>query len=197
MRLILVRHAETEANVNRINNGQAHSPLTSRGKRQAVLTGHALKDEPIKKIYSSDLERAKDTCASIIASVNAPVEFTPHLRERNLGVFEGLPYGSFKMFTHENGLDVLSYRPEEGESIKESFDRVMSFFIHCKDKHLGETVLWVSHGAVIKRLVMHFLRPHDAGVDYHPPNCSINVLEVDEAGKVKVSCLNKADHLAE
>src|SRR3989338_4638852 len=66
MKLILVRHGETDANRDMICQGHMNSHLTQKGLRQARLVAERLKYFPIDIAYSSDLDRALDTCKEIL-----------------------------------------------------------------------------------------------------------------------------------
>ena len=66
MKLILVRHGETEGNVKQIIQGQTHGKLTKKGIKQAKLLARRLKNEKIDVVFSSDLQRAKNTTKQIL-----------------------------------------------------------------------------------------------------------------------------------
>jgi broad specificity phosphatase PhoE len=200
MKLIILRHAETEANVARINPGNNSTKLTGRGVLQAKQSGSRLAGEGISVIYSSDLGRARDTLLGISEFVSAPVFFAPELRERQLGIFTGKPYGSFKTFVKENNLDLFSYTPAGGESINDSMQRISCFLKQCLSKHDGQTILWISHGSVLKRLLVECLGKgaaacHDSQLELHPGNCEISIIEFDRLGNCKVCLLNCKKHL--
>ena len=65
MRLIMVRHGETEENRDSITQGQTPGHLTKLGKSQAKKLGERLASDNFDIIYCSDLLRCKDTCAEI------------------------------------------------------------------------------------------------------------------------------------
>lgn len=94
---ILVRHGDTEwTEQNKLHGGRLDSPLSAMGRKQAELTGIALKDEGVKAIYSSPQGRATQTAEIIADSLGLdrvhPVE---GLRELNFGVLEGGPVPTF------------------------------------------------------------------------------------------------------
>jgi broad specificity phosphatase PhoE len=196
MKLIIIRHGETVANVKRLNQGTGPGILTRKGVSQAKKTAEYLRTHKIDMIYCSDLKRAKDTVAEIKKKVSAPVRYVKDLRERDLGEFENLPYGSFRRFVEENGLDYLLYKPEKGESIKEALDRIWRFYHSCLSKHRGKTVLWVSHGGMLRRILMKFLKA-DASMykELQPSNCAISIIEIDENNNSRVSLINHTAHL--
>jgi broad specificity phosphatase PhoE len=199
LRLILIRHGETYANVKRINPNvvtNKKGTLTKKGILQAKKTGRHLAKENINIIYSSDLHRAKETAKEINNHIKAPLVYVKDIRERDLGVFGGLPYGSFRNFVRDNNLDLLTYEPKNGESIKNAEKRVIKFFKDCIKKHKGKTVLWISHGSILKRLLMHALKDDkEKYKGLQPANCSISIIEFDKKNNPKVSLINYVDHL--
>ena len=90
MRLIAIRHGETEWNTQDREMGQLDSPLTSRGVRQAHAIAHRLSRVPFGALYSSDLGRAVATAGVIGERCGKQVRIAPGLRERHMGIFQGL-----------------------------------------------------------------------------------------------------------
>ena len=89
-RLYLVRHGETEDNVNQILQGQTPGKLNEQGCRQARELAEKMEGEHIDVFVSSDLRRALQTCEIIAEPHGKPVVTTPLLRERDWGSFTGL-----------------------------------------------------------------------------------------------------------
>lgn len=75
LRLILVRHGETDYNVEKRHQGWLPSRLTANGRSQAFSVGLVLRDEAVDQIYCSDLVRTKETVEEIIKIINAPVKY--------------------------------------------------------------------------------------------------------------------------
>lgn len=90
MRLILVRHGETEANRLGLTLGRADVPLNDRGRWQAQRLAEALRRKPVAAVYSSPLRRALDTARSIAQPHGLTVEVEPGLIEMDIGQTEGL-----------------------------------------------------------------------------------------------------------
>lgn len=81
MRLWLVRHGETEANVAGLYSGHAPTPLTERGIAQAQTLGTLLRNVPVDNVLCSELERARHTTQLILAEREVPVRNMPELNE--------------------------------------------------------------------------------------------------------------------
>ena len=90
MRLILVRHGETEENIKKLIQGQLQGILTDNGKKQAGELAERLKHEKIDAIYTSDSARAYDTAKEVHKHhTNIPLLLDKRLRERYWGALEG------------------------------------------------------------------------------------------------------------
>src|SRR5690349_7599240 len=90
MKLFPVRHGETEWNVEGREIGQLDSALTLRGVQQAEALAQRLSELRIDALYSSDLGRAMRTAEIISLECGVPVVADPALRERHMGIFQGL-----------------------------------------------------------------------------------------------------------
>ncbi len=157
MRLIVVRHGETEDNVSDIVQGQRHGKLTKRGISQAKKAALFLKGEKIDAIFSSDLRRAKHTALEIKKFHDAPIYYSKELRERNGGVFEGKYHHELFADQKSSGISKIKYKPKGGESLIDLRRRVASFAGAINRKYKGKSVLIVTHGLVIKCLASLYL----------------------------------------
>ncbi len=185
MKLIIVRHGETEENINKIVQGHMPGKLTEEGKSQASKVGLALKDEKIDAIFSSDLKRTKDTCKEIAKYHKVPVHYTKRLRERNMGIYTGKP-GTEVHDLYEEGMkitgtDSFTFKPEGGESALEVRERVEKFFKNLYKRYKNKTVIIVTHGGII-RTVMHLYKnlSLEEARDMQPENASILRIEIND-----------------
>lgn len=90
--LLLIRHGETDWNVDKRLQGHIDIGLNAEGRRQAEALGQALRQEPLDAIYASDLQRARDTAQAVATLQGRQVQIEPDLRERCYGGFEGLQH---------------------------------------------------------------------------------------------------------
>src|SRR5205809_708167 len=100
--VIIVRHGQTQWNLKLIRQGHLDSPLTEKGMAQAKALAQRLAQEKFNALYSSDLGRAVQTAEMIAAVTGHEIVTDARLRERNLGVFQGL-----------NGDEIKEKFPEE------------------------------------------------------------------------------------
>ena len=91
--IYLIRHAEAEGNLYRRIQGHWNGQVTPRGQKQIDALAERFRGVPIDAVWSSDLQRTKDTAGAILKYHDLQLETTPRLREANLGVWEGRPWG--------------------------------------------------------------------------------------------------------
>ena len=159
--LIIVRHGQTQWNLKLIRQGHLDSPLTEKGIAQAKALGERLMRETFTALYSSDLGRALQTAQMIAAATGHGIVTDPRLRERHLGIFQGL-----------NGDELREKYPEEyrlhrtagpsyvipgGESVQQQVARNVDYLIEIAEKHHGETIVVVTHGGVLSGFFRHAL----------------------------------------
>jgi 2,3-bisphosphoglycerate-dependent phosphoglycerate mutase len=169
--LWLVRHGESTWNVAGLAQGQHdQAELTERGLRQAADAAWRFRDRPIRAIYASDLRRARQTAAIFAAVLGVPVFADTRLRERSLGVLEGVPSAALgPAVTGLEGGRVVDpdARPAGGESVREVYQRAASF---CGELTTtvgddGGDVVVVAHGGTVRVLTayLHGIPPDQMG----------------------------------
>ena len=94
--LILVRHGQSNTNLEQRFTGQGHAVLTELGHKQAECTAHYLDRYSIDVIYSSDLTRSMQTAEATARRQGRSVIPNANLREIDAGLWEGLPYAELK-----------------------------------------------------------------------------------------------------
>ena len=102
MRLWLVRHGETEANVAGLYSGHAPTPLTGRGIAQAQTLGTLLRHVPVDNVLCSELERARHTTQLILGDREVPVRNMPELNEMFFGDWEMRHHRDLQLEDAEN-----------------------------------------------------------------------------------------------
>ncbi len=167
MRLLLVRHGETEWNIERRFMGQEDSPLSARGERQVAAVALRLSQEPIDLVTSSDLGRAAATAMSITERCGLPLILDPRLRERHAGVLQGLTTDEAQQrfpdaFTGFRRLGA-SFCIPGGESVEQVESRIRSFLGDIIARQGCATVVAVTHGAILMTMLRIVLEiPHHA-----------------------------------
>jgi probable phosphoglycerate mutase len=154
-RFCLVRHGETDWNVERRLQGHTDIPLNQHGLAQAAQMAKALKAIHLQfdVLYTSDLQRAADTARAVEAIFGVEAIIDQVLRERHLGALQGLtidqaPHLKPELWsTHLNRN--LDHTLDGGESIKQFAHRIHSALENIRMQHMGKTVLLISHGGAL------------------------------------------------
>jgi broad specificity phosphatase PhoE len=164
-RLILLRHGQTDYNVDGRMQGHIDSYLTDAGHEQAAEAAPVLASLAPDRLVSSDLRRAVDTAEVVGAACGLPVKFDPRLRETHLGLWQGQTVaeierdypGAIATWRSDPG-----WAPPEGESridvVARSRPVVDELDAEFADSDgVSETVLLVAHGGLIAGLVTGLL----------------------------------------
>jgi len=195
MRIIFVRHGETDWNLEGRVQGNANVPLNRKGLEQAKRVAVRLKNEKIDAIYSSDLERARQTANEIAKYHKAKVRCSKFLRERKFGELEGMLNSGYKKIRDESGLPKYLYRPPGGENYPDLQKRAEKFLAAIK-KRPGQNILVVSHGGVIRTFISVLTKKHiSLAPEIEQRNTAVNVIEIRRGSPPKVHCMNSTEHL--
>ena len=175
--LLLVRHGETDWNLQQRWQGHSDTPLNDAGREQARRLAAELASADA--LYSSDLARARETAEILGARLGLEPRLDERLRERGFGRWEGLTMADIE---ERYADDVRLWRAgtgpgaQDAEPIEAFAARVRSFLDDIAQRHPDEEVLVVAHGGTIR--AAHAIA---SGLDYvrdHAqipgvPNCSI------------------------
>ena len=143
MKIFLVRHGESEANVaNRINDDPLRTVnLTDHGREQAKVAAEKLSNVLFTHAYASEFTRAQQTAAILLCRHNLQLNIDKRLNERRSGM-DGLPVEQFNALVRP---DPLRIKPEKGESFLDQMERLRSFLNEIAARYPDGTVLAVSH----------------------------------------------------
>ena len=161
MKLIVVRHGETEWNVQGREMGQLDSPLTPRGVRQAEALAARLSAVRFEALYTSDLGRAVRTAEIIAAACGLEPIVDAALRERDLGIFQGFTRAELESRFPEDYAEYLrsghGYQIPGGESGQQRTERSVRALAAIAERHPAETVVVVTHGGFLSGFFEHVL----------------------------------------
>ena len=165
--LILLRHGESQWNLENRFTGWVDVPLSPRGEAEARQAGEKLRGHRVDKLYTSVLARAIETARLALETAGIgplPTERDPALNERKYGDLQGLNkaeaaqrFGTEQVHLWRRSYDV---RPPGGESLADTAARVLPFWERriLPDLRAGTNVLVVAHGNSLRALVMHLDR---------------------------------------
>jgi len=186
-RFCLIRHGETDWNIEHRIQGQIDIPLNQRGREQAKAIAASLNGHRFAALYSSDLQRARDTAAFVAAPLGLEPRIEPGLRERHCGLLQ--------TFTREEGKERFpevfaryavrdpDFNLGTGESLKMMQERVASTLERLAAKHAGESVLCITHGGILD-IAYRLAKGVDLTVprNFEIPNAVPNWIEIGREG---------------
>ena len=198
--IIAVRHGETEWNIAGKQQGQLNSPLSKLGELQAHAIAEGLKPYQIDFFYSSDLGRAVQTATIISRVLNKPFLTDLLLRERNLGILQGMTKKEFKQRYPDEARNLNSNNPDyvipEGESIRQRYERSITCVEGLAVKHRGKSILIVAHGGIIMSFIHRAL---DISLSQKRTfslfNGSINVFSLSDRNEWQLDVWGDVNHM--
>ena len=156
----VTRHGETDWNIAGILQGWTDVPINDQGRRQAYELVGNFTHSKFSKIYSSPLIRSLETAEIIARSLRLdPPGRHEGLKERNFGVFQGIPKSELADLNPVVLQQILKRNPatdfEQGESMDEFADRVLDAIVSIAEPNAGKRILAVTHGWVIDVITRH------------------------------------------
>ncbi len=201
MRLILVRHGQTEWNAGGRYQGQSNVALSDTGRKQAKFLAERFPVKPLDAIYTSDLDRAKETAECVGEKLGVSVRPEKAFRELSFGDWEGLTYQEIssrwpkeaeKLFTAPDELVI-----PHGETFQELQKRALDKIQLLYKNHIDQTVAVFAHGAINKTILAGLMHiPLHYLWSLRQDNTAVNILRLDD-GYVMVELINSTSHLGE
>ena len=162
-RLVLLRHGESQWNLENRFTGWVDVPLSPRGIQEAKDAGEKLRSFTFDRAFTSVLSRANETLRLVLETISQtgiPIEKDKALNERMYGELQGLnkdetakKYGEAQVKIWRRSYDV---RPPGGESLKDTAERVLPYYERTIKPYLlkGDTILVAAHGNSLRALIM-------------------------------------------
>ena len=193
MLIYIIRHGETDSNVNRITNGWMDEGLNENGVKLAHLSGEGMKGIYFDECITSPLKRAMDTVNIVLqdsGNAGVKVETDDRLKEINFGINNGLSYHSGNLPEEEIGkffsdpFEFPGY--EEGERIEDVCRRTQEFLKELCDRDNGKPYLVGTHGCAMRAMLnLLYEDPSDFWQGQVPYNCAVNIIEASK-GKIRL-----------
>lgn len=201
-RLILIRHAATDANEQRPyilqGNGVNHS-LSETGQVQAKALARFLSEYSIDHVYASPLRRAMETAEAVAGHHNLAVQTAEELVECDVGDWERLDWDTI-MQRHPDEYRAFMQNPAEtpylgGESYGDVLRRVKPALTSIVEKHSSESVVVIGHNVVNRAFLAEYLNIElRCAKDIKQSNTGINVLRYQN-NAISLVTLNAVFHL--
>lgn len=182
----LLRHGETEGG--EIIRGSIEKPLTPRGHSQMQAQVERVRDTACwQRIVSSPQQRCQPFAEALASTLDVPLQLEPRLREISFGDWEGRRIDELLAENpetlHNFWQDPWRHGPPNGEPMDHFQQRVLAAWAHLLESCRGERVLVVTHGAVIRILLVHVLAaPVHSMQRLQVPFGSLSRIQVGRAG---------------
>jgi 2,3-bisphosphoglycerate-dependent phosphoglycerate mutase len=193
-RLVLLRHGESQWNLENRFTGWVDVPLSPRGIQEAQHAGEKLRSFKFDRAFTSVLARANETLRltlEAIGQTGIPIEKDKALNERMYGELQGLnkdetakKYGEAQVKIWRRSYDV---RPPGGESLQDTAERVLPYYERAIKPYLlnGETILIAAHGNSLRALIMELEQlSREQVLELNIPTGAPLIYELDHTGKV-------------
>lgn len=178
---LLIRHATTDAVGKSLAGRKPGVRLNAKGRTQAEVLAARLTEAPIASIYSSPLERARETAEPLARQLNLEVQICNGLNEIHFGEWTGrkleelAPVPEWQRFNcFRSGTRIPG-----GELMLEAQARVITELERLREKHPGEVIAVITHGDLIKAAIAHYAGVHldlFQRIEIDPASVSIVVL---------------------
>lgn len=193
MELHLFRHGQTNWNAERRVQGQSESQLDEQGQQQARALGERIRHLDFDQIYCSSSERTRQTAALAFAERDQDIIYLDSLREIRMGPWEGRLYDeiaesepdSFRHFWQEPHL----YDVDGAETFLQLQERALNAIEEFSERHTGERVALVSHGALIKSVLCRIAEQPLCDL-WAPPkmhNCAHSIIVFEPGSKARIT----------
>ena len=199
-KVIFIRHGQTEWNVTGRYQGQSDVKLTEEGKKQAEKLADNFPVAKVDAVYASDLCRAMVTAETIANKFGLKVQAESAFRELSFGDWEGLTYQQIvdkwedamaNFLQHPDVLEIPG-----GESFPAVQQRAMKRLNELIEKHDGQTIVVVAHGAVLRTMLTAALHmPLQYLWSIRQFNTAVNIVRYDSDANPTVELLNSTAHL--
>ena len=165
MKIYCLRHGLTELHKQKKVNGEVDEPLAPEGIEQ-VKSALSSMPASIKHIYTSPMQRARETAEVLNSKLKCSISSVDELTEIRMGTLAGKSWTEM-----ERGLELkqkhrtvqFDYRPFGGESAENVRKRVFAFLKRINKKHADCEALIITHGGIIR--ILHLLEHNKPLVD--------------------------------
>lgn len=199
MRLYLLRHGQTEWNIEGKIQGKTDIPLNETGLRQARCLAEGMREREISAVYSSPLLRAAQTAEILAEEKGLSVSVLPELREVDFGLWEGRSWTEVDAEFHEDFRrweeNPAEYMPTGGESRESCRERCRAAMEQILAGTVTDAAI-VAHGGILAHVADYLLRNQKEKEEIIVKNASISIIEYDRSTEMgRLLLLNDTAHL--
>ena len=201
MKIYIIRHGQTDWNVEGKIQGRQDIPLNAAGKMQAQALAKGMENRPITAIYSSPQLRAMETAQAIAAAQNVPIHTLPQLVEIGYGNWEGRR--AEDILTTDRELyeswwqHPATVAPPGGETLNQVDSRCQEAWNIIRRDIEGDTAV-VAHGGTLAHFIVHLVKGQPEAKEIVVSNVSITTIDYDPGTNTcRLVELNDCRHLDE
>lgn len=199
MKLYIIRHGQTDWNVQGRIQGRQDIPLNDTGRRQAAMLAKGMEHRPVQVIYSSPQLRAMETAKAVAQSQGAQIIGLADLKEIGYGDWEGRT--AEDILKEDRALyeawweHPATVAPPGGETLSQVDGRCERAWERIRTEMKGDTAV-VAHGGTLAHFIVHLLEGQPEAKEIVVGNASITTLEYDpQTGQCTLVELNDVSHL--
>lgn len=188
-KIFLIRHGESQQNIDNVLSGVTDIPLSERGKEQCSKLANYFEGVKIDKVFVSPLQRAKDSAELVFPKHKSLslIEVADSLIEFNYGDYEG-----YKRSEYDNSNDkiiqqwitapsILTF--PRGDNVREYAQRIFAGITKLADENRGNVIACISHRTAIRLIVAQIIGLHlDKFRSLPCSNCGITEITYDGRG---------------
>lgn len=176
MKIYVVRHGQTQWNVQNKVCGMTDVCLTETGKKQAEALADVVENYTVDVILVSPLKRTVETGEIIAKRNNIPIRSEPLLIEQNYGIYEGVDRKDDRFLGNKRN---FAYKYPGGESMMQVAYRIYGLIEKIKTQYQNKNVLLVTHGGICRIIKTYFEdMTNDEFFYYSSENCSLEEYEI-------------------
>lgn len=189
MRLYIIRHGETDWNVQGRLQGQTNIDLNENGVRLARVTAEGMKNIKIDMAITSPLIRAKRTAQIVLRDRQVPILEDDRIKELSFGAWEGLGCHKDNFEIPTDNFNDFYFKPYEfipgegGEKIPELLKRTKEFYqeVISNPDYQDKSILIASHGCAVRAILNNvYTDKEDFWRGHVPVNCAVNIVDVTD-----------------
>lgn len=190
MKILLIRHGQTQYNAEYRWLGSTDNPLCEAGKKELLAKKHIIdKYKPVQKLYCSPMKRCIETASIYFEEANT--EIIEDLKERCFGDFEGKTYEELKDNPYYKEFNKKLWRSNipNGEDYKHFFDRTEKAYLNIiedmKKNGLNYAAV-LSHGGIIMSILSRHENQKMSFYDYMVKNGSGFLIKINENNEMEI-----------
>lgn len=196
----VIRHGSTPANTAGLFHGITDTPLHPLGEKQAVCLANRFREIAVDAVYTSTLERARNTAAPLCREKRITPVALPELMEMDGGEIEGLTGDEidarYPKLQQQMLEDLANLEIPGGETMRQVYQRIVGTIDRLAAQNQGKTILIITHGCALQTYLAHAQGiPFEKTPRNMLRNTAVSKFLYDEQGHITVEYIGDDSHL--